>query len=105
METGTTCEVFISQRSEIQSAFTCNVLVGDFEDVEQKLPVYDAIISNYHAERLARKHHKAVLIRGFPNYEQVGMGLRNNILYEGSCHFLCEFANILNHHFETIHHH
>ena len=105
MEAGTMCEAFIAQRSELQSAFTCNVAVGDFEEVEQKLPVYDAIISNYHAERLARKHHKAVLVRGFPNYEQVGMGLRNNILYEGSCAFLCEFANVLSHHFETIHHH
>lgn len=105
MEVGATISAFISQRSEIQEAFTCKVEIGDFEDVEALLPSHDAIISNYHAERLAHQYHKALLIRGFPNYEQVGIGLRHNILYEGSCTLLCEIANLLTHHFETLNHH
>lgn len=97
-EAGAKCENFISQRSEISEAFTCNVRVGDFEDVECVLPHCDMLIANFHGERLAHLHHKALLIRGFPNYEQVGIGLRHNILYEGSCLFLCEVANLLVHH-------
>lgn len=96
-EVGASVEAFISQRSEIQESFTCSVRIGDFEDVEALLPQMDMIIANFHAERLAHKHHKALLIRGFPNYEQVGIGLRHNILYEGSCAFLCEVNNLLGH--------
>ena len=97
-EAGAKVHAVIAQRSDISEAFTCKVQVGDFEDVEALLPSFDAIISNYHAERLAKKHHKAVLFRGFPNYEQVGIGLKNNILYEGSCALLCEFSNLMVHH-------
>jgi len=97
-EAGSTCEAYIAQRSEIQEAFTCKMQIGDFEEVEKRLPEMDMLIANYHGERLAHKHHKALLIRGFPNYEQVGIGLRYNILYEGSCAFLCEVNNLLAHH-------
>lgn len=97
-EAGGTCEAYIAQRSEVQEAFTCKVIIGDFEEVEKVLPAADMLITNYHGERLAHKHHKALLIRGFPNYEQVGIGLRHNILYEGSCAFLCEVNNLLGHH-------
>jgi len=97
-EAGSTCEAYIAQRSEIQEAFTCKMHIGDFEEVEKRLPEMDMLIANYHGERLAHKHHKALLIRGFPNYEQVGIGLRHNILYEGSCAFLCEVNNLLGHH-------
>jgi len=102
-EAGAKCENFISQRSEIMEAFTCNVHVGDFEDVERILPEFDMLIANFHAERLAHTHHKALLVRGFPNYEQVGVALRHTILYEGSCAFLCEVANLLVHH-KSSHH-
>lgn len=98
MEAGAMIEAVIAQRSEIREAFTCKVEVGDFDDVEAKLHAFDAIISNYHAERLAKKYHKAVMFRGFPNYEQIGIGLKNNVLYEGSCALLCEFANHMVHH-------
>ncbi|WP_333803844.1 nitrogenase iron-molybdenum cofactor biosynthesis protein NifN [Sulfurospirillum sp.] len=97
-EVGASVEAFIAQRSSIQESFTCHVSVGDFEDVEKALPKYDMLMANYHGERIAHQHHKALLIRGFPNYEQVGVGLRHNILYEGSCNFLCEVANLLGHH-------
>lgn len=98
MEAGATIEAIIAQRSEVQECFTCKVSVGDFEDVEKALPLHDLLITNYHGERLAHQYHKAVLFRGFPNYEQVGIGLRHNVLYEGSCALLCEVANLLGHH-------
>lgn len=98
LEVGTSVKAFIAQRSEIQEEFTCEVCIGDFEEVETSLPLSDMLISNFHGERLAHRYHKALLIRGFPNYEQVGVGLRNTILYEGSCTFLCEVNNLLVHH-------
>lgn len=97
-EVGAHVEAIIAQRSEVQELFTCNVSVGDFEEVEKALPLYDLLITNYHGERLAHQYHKAILFRGFPNYEQVGIGLRHNVLYEGSCALLCEVANLLGDH-------
>ena len=94
-EAGCSCEAYLSQSSLVQEVFTCKNTVGDFEEVEKVLPHYDMLIANYHGERLAHQYHKALLIRGFPNYEQVGIGLRHNILYEGSCNFLCEVNNKL----------
>jgi len=75
-----------------------NVLVGDFEDVENELPDADVLISSFHGERLTTKYKKALQVRGFPNYEIVGNNLINDTLYEGSCYMLFELANIINHH-------
>lgn len=97
-EVGCSVDAYIAQRSDVQENFTCHVSVGDFEEVEKHLPKADMLIANFHGERLTHQYHKALLIRGFPNYEQVGIGLRNNILYEGSCSFLCEVNNLLVHH-------
>lgn len=97
MEVGANVEAIIAQRSEVQECFTCKAFVGDFEEVEKVLPQYDLLITNYHGERLAHQYHKKLLTRGFPNYEQVGVGLRHNVLYEGSCAFLCEVNNLLGH--------
>lgn len=95
-EAGAMCEVFTAQRND--NSFTCKVDIGDFEAVENVLPQADMLIANFHGERLAHMYHKALLVRGFPNYEQVGVGLRHNVLYEGSCNFLSEVANLLGHH-------
>lgn len=95
MEAGASCHAFISQQSGSVERFTCKVEIGDFEDVEACLEGVKLLIANYHGERLAHKYHKKILIRGFPNYEQVGVGLRHNMLYEGSCNFLCEVCNHL----------
>ncbi|MDR3346938.1 MAG: nitrogenase iron-molybdenum cofactor biosynthesis protein NifN [Campylobacteraceae bacterium] len=96
MEAGAKVEAFISQKSEISGKFQCPVRVGDFEDLEQSIEGDTSLlISNFHIERIAHKYHKAFLIRGFPNYEQVGANLRNNVLYEGSCAFLSECSNLL----------
>ena len=84
-------------KSKALSQVPCdNIIIGDFEDVEESMVDADLIISNYHAERLADKHHKALLVRGFPNYEIVGNQLKYDLLYEGSCYLLFELANLIN---------
>ena len=75
-----------------------NVIIGDFDDVEVHLKDCDMVISNFHAQRLAHKFEKKLLLRGFPNYEQVGNNLKNDTLYEGSCYLLFEIANTINQH-------
>jgi nitrogenase molybdenum-iron protein NifN len=35
------------------------------------------------------------MLRGFPNYEQIGNGMKNDVLYEGSCYLLFELANLI----------
>jgi nitrogenase molybdenum-iron protein NifN len=75
-----------------------NVILGDFEDVENALKDADLLISNFHGERICKQQHKALIVRGFPNYEIVGNNLINDTLYEGSCYLLFECANRINHH-------
>jgi len=74
-----------------------NIIIGDFEDVERELKEAHLLISNFHGERLCHAHHKALLVRGFPNYEQVGNNLKNDTLYEGGCYLLFEVANLISH--------
>ncbi|WP_020677902.1 nitrogenase iron-molybdenum cofactor biosynthesis protein NifN [Geopsychrobacter electrodiphilus] len=69
------------------------VLVGDLEDAEQLAADYDLIIGNFHCEALAHRLHKGLVLRGFPNWEQVGNPLKNDLLYEGGAYFLFECAN------------
>ncbi len=69
------------------------VLVGDLEDAEQLADQYDLIVGNFHCEALAHRLHKGLVLRGFPNWEQVGNQLKNDLLYEGSAYFLFECAN------------
>jgi len=77
-----------------------NVIIGDFEDVEREFKEADLLISNFHGERLCHATHKALLVRGFPNYEMVGNNLKNDTLYEGGCYLLFETANLLHQHNE-----
>lgn len=69
------------------------IMVGDLEDAEQLAGDYDLIIGNCHCEALAHRLHKGLVVRGFPNWEQVGNALKNDVLYEGGAYFLCECAN------------
>ena len=69
------------------------VLVGDLEDAELLADEYDVIVGNCHCEALAHRLHKGLLVRGFPNWEQVGNALKNDVLYEGGCYLLFEAAN------------
>jgi nitrogenase molybdenum-iron protein NifN len=69
------------------------VIVGDLEDAELAADDYDVMIGNFHCEALAHRLHKGLVVRGFPNWEQVGNALKNDVLYEGGCYLLFEAAN------------
>jgi len=76
------------------------VFVGDLEDATPFFETADLVISNFHAERILHmnsKSHAGLMLRGFPNYEELGNQLKSDQLYEGSCRFLFEAANILRH--------
>lgn len=75
--------------------------VGDMEDLEALHPNTDLFISNFHAERIAHRYGKGHLVRGFPNWEQVGNALKNDVLYEGGCYLLFEAANLATEHRST----
>jgi len=80
-----------------------NIFVGDLEDAAVHFKEADLVISNFHAERLLHMQDKetALVLRGFPNYEELGNQLKNDQLYEGSAYFLFEVANKLT---EVKHH-
>ncbi len=69
------------------------VLVGDLEDAETLREDFDLFIGNCHGEALVHRLHKGLVVRGYPNWEQVGNALKNDVLYEGGCYFLFEAAN------------
>jgi len=69
------------------------VMVGDLEDAERLGEGCDLLVTNFHGEALAHRTHKALVLRGFPNWEQVGNQLKNDVLYEGGAYFLFECAN------------
>lgn len=69
------------------------VMVGDLADAEELQSEYDLIVGSYHAEALAHRFGKALIMRGFPSWEVVGNQLKNDLLYEGAAYFLCEVAN------------
>ena len=69
------------------------VLVGDLGDAEGFAEEYDLVIGNFHCEALVHRLHKGLVVRGFPNWEQVGNQLKNDVLYEGGAYFLFEVAN------------
>ncbi|KIM11633.1 MAG: nitrogenase iron-molybdenum cofactor biosynthesis protein NifN [Sulfuricurvum sp. PC08-66] len=77
------------------------VIVGDLEDAKPFFAKAHLVISNFHAERmlieqkLHHHHEVALVLRGFPNYEELGNQLKNDVLYEGSLYFLFEIANKL----------
>ena len=93
--------IVVPTKTTLLDHLGCEVIIGDFEDVEEKLQDADLLITNFHGERIAHKHHKALLLRGFPNYETVGNQLINDTLYEGSCYILFSLANLIN---STNHH-
>ena len=72
------------------------VFVGDLEDARTFFDSADMVISNFHAERILHTYHNtALVLRGFPNYEELGNQLKSDQLYEGSTYFLFEIANSL----------
>jgi nitrogenase molybdenum-iron protein NifN len=97
IEAGAKIEAIITTaKSKALEKLECkNILVGDFEDIENALDACDLLITNYHGYRIAHKHHKRLIVRGFPNYEEVGNQLKNDQLYEGNSQLLFEVANVL----------
>ncbi|WP_303722144.1 nitrogenase iron-molybdenum cofactor biosynthesis protein NifN [Malonomonas rubra] len=81
---------------QLEKIRAAKVLVGDLEDAEALADDYDLIIGNFHCEALAHRLHKGLVLRGIPNWEQVGNPLKNDILYEGGAYFLFECANAAN---------
>jgi len=74
------------------------VFVGDLEDAKPFFKKADLVISNFHAERLLHSSkNTALILRGFPNYEELGNQLKSDQLYEGSTNFIFEVANALRH--------
>jgi len=78
---------------QLEKVSADKVLVGDLEDAEALADQYDLIIGNCHCEALAHRLHKGLMLRGFPNWEQIGNPLKNDVLYEGGCYLLFEAAN------------
>lgn len=101
------CALLGSAGAKIEAAIATNdspvlksvkakkVFVGDLEDAVNMIGEIDLIIGNFHVERLANTHHKAYVLRGFPNYEEVGNQLKNDSLYEGGAYCLFELANTI----------
>jgi len=79
--------------SQLEKIKADKVIVGDLEDAELAAAEYDVIVGNFHCESLAHRLHKKLVLRGFPNWEQVGNALKNDVLYEGGCYLLFEAAN------------
>ncbi len=87
---------------QLQRIEARNVQVGDLEDAEKMADSYDLLVGNGHCEALAHRQHKGLLLRGFPNWEQVGHQLKTDILYEGGCQLLFEAANTATEHRERL---
>lgn len=95
---GTIDAVVATNYSPVLEKITANhVYVGDLEDAAEHFKTADLVISNFHAERLLHMQQKntGLILRGFPNYEELGNQLKNDQLYEGSTYFLFEVANQL----------
>ncbi|ABA87574.1 nitrogenase molybdenum-iron cofactor biosynthesis protein NifN [Syntrophotalea carbinolica DSM 2380] len=78
---------------QLEAINAAKVMVGDLEDAEKLQAEYDLIVGSMHAEALAHRFGKALVLRGFPCWEIVGNQLKNDLLYEGGAYFLCETAN------------
>ena len=94
---GTIEQVVATTNSPVLSRIEAeDIRVGDLEDARICFDKVDMVISNFHAERLVRDlEHTTLMLRGFPNYEELGNQLKNDQLYEGSTYFLFEVANAL----------
>ncbi|XPV68498.1 MAG: nitrogenase iron-molybdenum cofactor biosynthesis protein NifN [Halarcobacter sp.] len=91
--------IITTHKNDLLDEIDCEHLqIGDFEDVEKFMDKSDVLITNFHGERYTKKYKKALMLRGFPDYEGVGNQLKNDVLYEGSAYMLFELANLVNHH-------
>ncbi|WP_419770960.1 MAG: nitrogenase iron-molybdenum cofactor biosynthesis protein NifN [Candidatus Marinarcus sp.] len=105
IEAGATIKAIVTTyKTNLLDHLECeNILFGDFEDVETLMQDSDVLITNFHGERLCKRYKKALMLRGFPDYEGVGNQLKNDVLYEGSAYLLFELANLINEHKHGAH--
>ena len=97
--------IVTTHKNDLLEEIECDhLLVGDFEDVEKYLKESDILISSFHGERYTIKHKKALMLRGFPDYEGIGNQLKNDLLYEGSTYLLFELANLINNYRHEVNH-
>ena len=97
--------IITTHKNDLLDDIECeNLQIGDFEDVEKYLEDSELLITNFHGERYTMRHKKALMLRGFPDYEGLGNQLKNDILYEGSAYLLFEMANIINNHRHEVDH-
>ena len=98
-EAGGKIDTLISttRSAQLQRVDAAELLVGDLGDAEERADRFDLVVGNFHAEAMAHRLHKGLLLRGYPNWEQVGNQLKCDVLYEGGCNLLFEAANIATH--------
>jgi len=77
----------------LQQVRAQNVMTGDLSSLEGKEGDYSILVGNFHCAGMAHRHGKVCVTRGFPNWEEVGNQLKDDLLYAGSAFFLCECAN------------
>ncbi len=78
---------------QLEQIPAAQVLVGDLEDAEELAAEYDLLVTNFHGAGIAHRCHKGLVLRGYPNWEEIGNQLQNDVLYEGGAYILCELAN------------
>ena len=93
---GTIAAIVASTPSKaLEHSVAETTLVGDLDDVEGMIESCDVLITNYHGERIARRHGKVIVLRGYPILEQVGVQHTVDTLYEGGTRLLVEVANAI----------
>jgi nitrogenase molybdenum-iron protein NifN len=70
-----------------------HVIVGNLGSLDGKEEHYSVLVGNFHCASMAHRLGKGYVARGFPNWEEVGNQLKDDLLYAGSAFFLCECAN------------
>lgn len=95
-EVGADIEIVTSHKIHCHLYSKSQIIVGDMEDVIEKMEHCDVVISNDHLFLTASIKHKVFVPRGFPIFKTMGNIYKSDILYEGSTMFLYECANYLN---------
>jgi nitrogenase molybdenum-iron protein NifN len=75
-----------------------DVIIGDFDDVEQRLSggrPCDLMIANAHAAPIAERTGVALIRYGFPVFDRLGAAQRLSVGYRGTRGLIVEIANAL----------
>lgn len=70
-----------------------HTVVGDLSTLKGREEHFSILVGNFHCASLAHRLGKGSVLRGFPNWEEIGNQLKDDLLYAGSAFFLCECAN------------